>query len=523
MYCVGWAVACVSATAAAYVGAEVLFHEVTDYSRVRLGTPGSALEGDALIDAASARALLEQRQQELSQRALPVRVGASELGTVTPAEMGARVDIDETLARLERAARRERVRVPWLGEHLAKDEPTLTVPPVIHVDADRLTLAASELKEEVDLPAVDARIDLDAHQVVPEQVGRTLDIALLAERVESVTLSAFVTGAPVPFEVPTLETLPKLTKDSAEAIDIHEVVAEFETHFSRAGEQSRRGENIDRAAAKLDGLVLQPNQPISFNAVVGERSEANGFKRSWEIFKGEMVEGIGGGTCQVASTLHAASFFGGIDIVERVPHSRPSAYITMGLDSTVVYPNVDLKLKNPFPFPVVVHTKTTASSLKVELLGKARPVSVKFSREVQKRIPFTRKIVEEPSLAANRVVHKQHGIDGYRIKRFREMVFSDGTKKVEETTDYYPPTFDIFEVPVGFDERRLPGGAGDSEAVAMVSTSNGSSADGALAGSVARSADGAGAGDELIIVDGKGAHRPSRGQQRPEASLRMTR
>ena len=116
---------------------------------------------------------------------------------------------------------------------------------------------------------------------------------------------------------------------------------------------------------------------VSFNAIVGDRSEENGFQKSWEIFKGEMVEGVGGGTCQVASTFHAAAFFGGLDVLERLPHSRPSAYIPMGLDSTVVYPIVDLKLRNPHPFPVVVHAKTDGNKLRDRSSSaRARPSKV---------------------------------------------------------------------------------------------------------------------------------------------------
>jgi hypothetical protein len=190
--------------------------------------------------------------------------------------------------------------------------------------------------------------------------------------------------------------------------------------------------------------------------VVGDRSEANGFQKSWEIFKGEMVEGVGGGTCQVASTFHAAVFFGGLEVLERLPHSRPSHYITMGLDSTVVYPAVDLKVRNPHPFPVVVHTKTSGNTLRVELLGKTKPVKVTFGRDVVATLPYTRKVVEDSTLPSNRVVVKQHGIKGYRIKRTRQIVYADGTKKVEDSTDFYPPTTEIYRVPAGFDESKLP-------------------------------------------------------------------
>ena len=218
---------------------------------------------------------------------------------------------------------------------------------------------------------------------------------------------------------------PRISSAFLKSLDISTVVAEFETFFSRSGDQKRRGKNIDNAAQKLDGVVISPGELVSFNDVVGERSEANGFEKSWEIFKGEMVEGVGGGTCQVASTFHAATFFGGFDVLERLPHSRPSAYIPMGLDSTVVFPAVDLKVRNPHPFPVVVHASTEGGKLRVELLGKMRPVRVAFGRDVTDTLPYKRKIEEDPALSGNRVIAKQHGIKGYKIKRTRTFTYRD--------------------------------------------------------------------------------------------------
>src|SRR6516225_5547686 len=154
-----------------------------------------------------------------------------------------------------------------------------------------------------------------------------------------------------------------------------------------------------------------------------------------------MVEGVGGGTCQVASTFHAATFFAGFEVLERLPHSRPSAYIPMGLDSTVVYPSVDLKIKNPHPFPLVVHTKTAGNKLTVQLLGREKPVVVGFARELVETIPYTRKVIEEPDLAGKKVRVKQHGIHGYKIKRERTLTYKKtGEVRTEKTTDTYPPT-----------------------------------------------------------------------------------
>ncbi len=92
----------------------------------------------------------------------------------------------------------------------------------------------------------------------------------------------------------------------------------------------------------MNGLVIDPCGSSSASTrSSASAAEDNGFAKAFEIFKGEYTEGIGGGTCQVASTFHAIAFFGGLEIVQRLPHSRPSAYIPAGLDATVVYPTVD--------------------------------------------------------------------------------------------------------------------------------------------------------------------------------------
>jgi VanW like protein len=350
--------------------------------------------------------------------------------------------------------------------------------------------------------------------VVPEKLGRSLDVFAakveLGQRLEVLLdgRPADTDAQPIGFETPALLTPPKVTQDSIKKLEIGTVLASFETHFSRGGDQVRRGSNIDNASSKLNGVVLAPNEVVSFNATVGERSEANGFKRSWEIFKGEMVEGVGGGTCQVASTFHAASLMSGLDIIERSPHSRPSAYIPMGLDSTVVYPSVDLKLRNPHPFPVVVHAVTKGNVLLVEILGKEKPVKVSFGRDVLGSIPFQRKIVEESSLSGKRVLHKQHGIRGYRVKRTREIQYADGNKKVETSTDYYPPTTDIFQVPVGFDPNLLPRLPTDTREETAQATASAEGNDQPKAA-------------DVEIVDGKGAHAPSMTQVAPSRSVRM--
>jgi vancomycin resistance protein YoaR len=156
----------------------------------------------------------------------------------------------------------------------------------------------------------------------------------------------------------------------------------------------------------------------------------------------------------VAGTLHAAAFLGGLDVVERSNHSRPSGYIAMGLDATVVYPVVDLKLRNPFAFPIVIHSKIENGTLTFELLGSGRPVTVEWATDTLGVAEFKRKIEEAPWLTPGKFVKKQRGIRGYSIRKTRKIRFASGEERVEVTTDVYPPTLEIYQVPPGTDPAR---------------------------------------------------------------------
>ena len=165
---------------------------------------------------------------------------------------------------------------------------------------------------------------------------------------------------------------------------------------------------------------------FSFNEVVGDRTEKEGYRVAPVIQGGELIDGLAGGMCQIASTLHAAAFFAGLDIVSSTPHSRPSAYIPMGLDSTVVYPSTDLKLRNPYDFPVVMHYQVNQGAVKVELLGKERPYKVVFEREIKAETPFgTDTRGDDPEAPSGQHYTIQEGYPGYTLIRRRYVFEKD--------------------------------------------------------------------------------------------------
>ncbi len=430
--------------------------------------PGVRVEGHVLPDAvsrgddAALRAFLLARVERAVGGDLEIVVGA-EKRTVPIKSLVASAELDRVITTL-RWLGHERSYATRLKNAVAAKGGHIDVPIDLVLDVAAIEKVLLGLKSSVDDDPRDARLDLAAHTIVADHVGASLEVdgavVAVSTALTAHLRSALRTDGPAPPATPIALTMTpisaKVTRDTLAALDISTVVGTFVTHFGRGGDQAPRASNIENAAKKLDGLVLNAGQVVSFNAIVGERSEANGFKVAWEIFKGEMRPGVGGGTCQVASTLHAAAFFGGLEVLERLPHSRPSAYIPMGLDSTVVWPVVDLKLKNPHSFPIVVHTKVDGGTLYVELLGKKKTVSVVFGRDVVDTYPFNRKIEEDASVKLGQAIKKQGGIRGYRVRRVRTLKYEDGTHKSEVTYDFYPPTTEIYRVAPGTDPKELP-------------------------------------------------------------------
>jgi vancomycin resistance protein YoaR len=322
----------------------------------------------------------------------------------------------------------------------------------LQLPVDRLARSLSRFKLDVDRAPEPARWDFAAARATEHADGALVDLYATAHAAER----ALRGGEPrVPIALRTIA--PRATQAMVATIDRSQVVARYQTRFAYLGDQAGRAQNIRRASEAVDGMVLLPGEVVSFNAVVGPRSLDNGFARAGEIYKGEMRMGVGGGTCQVASTLYSAAFFGAVDVVERSPHSRPSGYVPLGLDATVAYPHVDLKLRNPHPFPIVVHAIFEPGVLTFELLGRRRPAQVEYDAATTKVAPYKRKIREASWLPPGKVVRKQKGIRGLTVRKLRLIRALDGRMRTEKTTDVYPATDEIYLVAPGTDvEEALP-------------------------------------------------------------------
>lgn len=321
----------------------------------------------------------------------------------------------------------------------------LAIKPPIVLDPKASLAALGSLKDDLDEPPQDAKIDLEHRKVIAEIPGRRVDVyATLA------ALDGALGKGEATVDVASEAIAPQVAQAALKDVELTDTLGYFETKYAVDKKHEDRTFNLRLAASRLNGKVILPGETFDFNAVVGPRDEAHGYRVAKVIADGELVDGIGGGTCQIAGTLHGAAFFAGLEVVQRTPHTRPSGYIKMGLDAAVAYPHVTLKLKNPFPHPVVLKETVTGGVVRAEVLGPKRSRIVTFIRKIDEIIPFSERTVADDRLPKGVKIVTQRGIPGFKVRRYR--VVRDGAFAVrEKTLDTYPPTQQIVHVGTGLD------------------------------------------------------------------------
>ncbi len=134
-------------------------------------------------------------------------------------------------------------------------------------------------------------------------------------------------------------------------------------------DNENRNENLRLACAKLNGLILQPGETLSYNDTLGKRTREAGYMPAPAYSGTELVDEVGGGICQVSSTLYLSSLFAELTIVERKNHGFPANYIPLGLDATVNWGTTDLKIRNDYELPVKILAEVSDGYVKVRIMG----------------------------------------------------------------------------------------------------------------------------------------------------------
>ena len=150
---------------------------------------------------------------------------------------------------------------------------------------------------------------------------------------------------------------------------VNSVLATHTTNYKTSSEG--RAYNIVKASNSTSDILLMPGEEFSYNSLTGTRSKANGYKEAPVIVNGKLEDGIGGGVCQVSTTIYNAALYSGLDITQVKNHSLPSKYADMGKDATVVNGYIDLKFKNPYDYPIYIKNTTHNGNITSTIYGSS--------------------------------------------------------------------------------------------------------------------------------------------------------
>lgn len=292
------------------------------------------------------------------------------------------------------------------------------------------------LRRSVDKPAKDADFRVASNgldvTVSPERDGLRLQVPAATKAILAAALQRSGRVARLPVD----RAKPERTAAESKRMGIKKLVASYTTTY---GGEANRLHNVRLVSALVDRHLIAPGAEFSFNRTTGERTAAKGFREAPVIINGELQTGLGGGVCQVSTTVFNAAFDAGLPITARTNHSLYISHYPTGRDATVNYPDLDLRFVNDTGKWLLLRTFVGSSSLTVALYGT--PVNRRIEAETAplrvtaqptiKRVPDPERFVGETSLA-------EYG-EPARATSVRRRVYSPSGKLLSDTSwsSYY--------------------------------------------------------------------------------------
>ena len=290
----------------------------------------------------------------------------------------------------------------------------------------------ARLERSLDHPPKDAGFAVNANgtvRVLPAVPGLALDVPRSAARV----LAAAESSTNRVAHLVLTERQPARSTAQAQAMGITGTVATYETFY---GGDPNRIHNVQLVAHLVDGKLIAPGETFSFNGATGERSAEKGFLEAPVIINGELQTGLGGGVCQVSTTVFNAAYEAGLPIVERTNHALYISHYPLGRDATVNYPDVDLKFSNDTGHWLLLRTFVGSSSLTVGLYGTSPHRRIESTAAPLRVVapPPVRKTVDA-TLAPGAVAVDDYGVPAQATSVERK-VYTQGGKLLSDQTWY---------------------------------------------------------------------------------------
>jgi vancomycin resistance protein YoaR len=290
-----------------------------------------------------------------------------------------------------------------------------------------------KIHEEVYTEVQDAYYTKDPFTVYQEVEGIDFDVEaareLLKEDKEEYVIQLTITKPTVTIDQIGSEAFPDQLGTCTTRYDVSDV---------------DRTTNLVIACQKINGKVLLPGETFSYNEALGPRTTAAGYKNGKVYEGGKVVDGIGGGICQISSTLYNSVLTSNLEIVERRNHQFVTSYLPAGRDATVVYGSIDFKFKNTRQYPVriVASAKNGIATVSIYGIKEENEYTFSFSTKTISSIPYTTTYEEDSTLAAGTEKVKQKGTNGLITETYITKMLNG---KVVSTTLLSRDTYNAME------------------------------------------------------------------------------
>lgn len=321
---------------------------------------------------------------------------------------------------------------------LENSEPTMEVP-VDNVFSQDIDMEA--IYRNIYKSPVDAYYTTNPYVVYPSSNG--IDFAISMDEAKNL-----IASHQEEYSIPLKVLYPNVTTNQIGDDAFPDQLSKFSTSFSSSNYS--RSTNISLAAQKLNGVVIMPGETFSYNQTVGQRTKAAGFKEAPAYLNGQVVQEVGGGICQVSSTLYNAVLYSNLEIVERYNHGFKPSYVKPGLDATVSWGGPDFKFKNNRNYPIRIKTDTSGKVLKIYIYGLKtdNDYTVKLDAQYVSNVPYKTIYQKDSSLASGESKVIQNGSNGCKTATYKYLYDSNGTLVSSEciSRDTYNPHNQIVAV-----------------------------------------------------------------------------
>ncbi|MDS1030031.1 VanW family protein [Bacillota bacterium LX-D] len=390
--------------------------------------PGLRLEGYNIGKKPSAQLNeeIEKIAKQISQYKVEVKY-KNYLKKFSYTELGINPDIEETRKRVMNYGREKYFWQRWASYYkLFSKSSDLKI--VLKLDKNKVNSSLNNFLTPFIVKPIDAQFVLnDKDQLTIQSAiwGDEGNINAVIKNIEQ-TIVYSQGQRNTSLIIPEIKKRPKLLTEDLANMHIDMKLSETITYFDP--QKKERANNIKVAAGKLDNVLIPSGKYFSFNESVGPRTKEAGYQEALVIVENEFENGLGGGVCQVSSTLYNAVLRANFPIIERRRHSLPIKYVSLGLDATVNYGTIDFKFLNNTANYILIKTKVVENALVVKIFGHVtNKPNVQIVRS-EKIISPSIQTIKDPNLPLGKAVLVESGKDGYIVEVYR--IIKDDMKNI---------------------------------------------------------------------------------------------